>query len=257
MFSLWIAKLHSNMQVKDTMCLQKKFSIFLCVIIMCFSFCSCVGPDAQKYHPTNFPDTIWATEDDSVVIEVSDELYHRGYININGKTYQLFFEMRNTGLSVVVYNNKQLVANYPTPIESWIVKSYEEEKMVVKTEASKYFNDGVTLTFYKKGANTSNDNYITANEAKKHAKKYLPKKEFEQHIRYNHIEKINGVDYHVLYSFAQTLENIGTDSSTYIVVSEEKICWIYLEATTGKLYNLEELEHKKITPPTFKKNSKA
>jgi len=232
---------------------MKKLKFILIFVIISIFLCGCVGYYARTYHPANFPDTIWATEDDVVVIEINNQIYKRGYISVNGETHQLFFNLNITHLQVAVYTNEEIKSDHPTGTENWTIdfNLSGDGKMVVEIKESKYFKVGDTLTFYNKGANTKNDNYISENKAEELAQKHLPQKDFEQHIRYNHIEKIDGVDYHVLYAFAQNLQTTKIDNSTTQSVEEVKTCWMYLDATTGELYKLEELEHNEIIPPTF------
>ena len=116
------------------------------------TLCGCVPPKWAENHPNAFPDTIWATADNSVVIEIDtfSGHYKRGYINIGNETLEVFFSLPKRP-DICVRTAAQIESGEAECLESWNAQTPEKDKFVVTVMKTTYFNVGDTLTFYNVG----------------------------------------------------------------------------------------------------------
>ena len=213
--------------------MKKIYIVLTCLVLIISIFVGCVPEKWAKYHPSSFPDTIWATKDNKVIIEIEDYSaeYIRVYINHNDEILELFTWDSNEPGEMLLINKESIETEKFQPLEIWDQEVFED-KFVVTVVETTYFNVGDVLTFYNVGENANNDNHISYDDAYKIANDAIPQKEYEQYVRLSRKETINGNENYVFYASAQCWKCIGDDDW---LRSEVITHWIYIDAVTGEV----------------------
>ena len=215
--------------------MKKIYIVLTCLVLIISIFVGCVPEKWAKYHPSSFPDTIWATKDNKVIIEVDGfGGYTSIYINQNNEKIELYSEFRTEPGEFYIETKESIVEEEFQYLECWDPEVYED-KFVVTVVETTYFNVGDVLTFYNVGENTNNDNHISYDDADKIANDAIPQKEYEQDALFSRKETIENKDYFVFYARAQSWNCIGNDDYLH---DQVKTYWIYINAVTGEVYEI-------------------
>lgn len=218
---------------------MKKLYFTFCLLLISVMLVGCVGPDWQKYHPNNFPNSIWATKDNAVVIEIDDNSgdYKTGYINIENNTQELFFAFP-TRPDITVSTGEQIESGSGEYLERWQAETPQKDKLTVTVVETTYFNVGDVLIFYRTDKTLDNGGCISVDKAEQKAEEAIPQKEYEQIIHFNRKETINYNVYYVFYSYAlsyeQKQDNDGWSRNPVVTA------WIYVDAISGEIYKVDE-----------------
>jgi len=213
---------------------KKIYLLYLMTIIS--TFVACVPSTWAKYHPTAFPDTVWATADNKILIEIEEygDIYSRGYINIGNEIIEAFFSLPKRP-DICVKTKEQIETNNGESLEVWKAQTPEKDKFIVKVEKTTYFNIGDVLIFYNLGENTNNDNRISYDKAEQKANDAIPLTNYEPAVWFDRIETINSNDCFVFYACAESWKKVGNnDWSRASVITH----WIYIDAVTGEVYEV-------------------
>lgn len=218
--------------------MKRIYICLLCIVIIISTLVSCVPKKWAENHPSAFPDTIWATADNSVVIEIDTfgGGYKRGYINTGEDILEVFFSIPKR-TDVCVKTKEQIETNDGQSLEIWNAQTPEKDKFVVTVTKTTYFNVGDVLTFYNVGENTNNNNHISYDTAKQKAIDALPKKDYEPALWISRKETKNGNVCFVFY--AQAMSWIQTNSGDWERV-DVITNWVYIDAVTGEVYEVKD-----------------
>lgn len=211
------------------------FVCLLCLVLIMLTLSGCVPSKWSENHPNAFPDTIWATTDNLVIIEIDNfsDGYKRGYINTGNETLEVFFSLP-TRPDVCVKTKEQIEANNGECLESWEAQTPEKDKFIIKVKKTTFFNIGDVLTFYKVGENTNNDNHISRDDAEEKVQDVIPQKEYVQTAHFSRKETINNNACFVFYVSALSWERLGDDWVHKPVITH----WVYIDAVTGEVYEV-------------------
>ncbi len=225
--------------------MKRTYICLLYAIIIILTLSGCVPPEWVQYHPTAYPDTIWATADNRVVIEIEDfdGGYIRGYITTEDETKEVFFNLPKRP-DICVKTKEQINTSDAECLECWEAQTPEKDKFIVNIVKTTCFNVGDVLTFYKVGENTNNDNHISRTDADKKAYDAMP-----QGYCYNWTPLFsrkettnNGVCY-VYYVSELSWRHLGDDQWTR---DDIITYWIYIDAVNGEICDVIDTGYRKI-----------
>ena len=143
--------------------MKKKYLIVL-IILCCTIFTTACGPIHLFKWPYEQPDTIWVSEDASIVFEVSsypDDPYltkqsrAKGSIEVNGESIPVWVTAGRSGPWVVVCPRHDGVEyeEETEELEMWIGRMHGSKQFTVKVRFTTFFEEGEKITFYREDRN--------------------------------------------------------------------------------------------------------